>query len=336
MSSDDIRRSVQANRHDRAAGDAPGIGPVARMPGAGSSKGVRRKRAQNVSSKGNRDRNNRGRVIRNWSIALSALVFVILGLAVWLWLIPKMEPAEKSDGRFQADAMQEAHRASEFPSLSQTEAVARVRQGLAIRDPEKVAEYFRQGSADSLEIVNFLAGLESKDGVTGKLEWFGDMDANGFAIDGVVVNFTGTDKPRNRLALLTPDAAGKWQIDFDAFARTVAPPWSELLVKRAEVALVRVYVARDNYYNGPFQDDKQWVCYGIASPDTDQILLAYAKIGSAQAAAMDRIRSKDSRIARATLEIRRVAGGESRQFEISQVVAEDWVVGAVPFDEGDK
>jgi hypothetical protein len=34
------------------------------------------------------------------------------------------------------------------------------------------------------------------------------------------------------------------------------------------------------------------------------------------------------------MEIQRVEGAESRQFEILKVVAEDWVVGEVPFDEG--
>jgi hypothetical protein len=36
---------------------------------------------------------------------------------------------------------------------------------------------------------------------------------------------------------------------------------------------------------------------------------------------------------RVTLEIRRVANSESRQFEISRVLAEDWVLSAIPFDQ---
>jgi hypothetical protein len=43
--------------------------------------------------------------------------------------------------------------------------------------------------------------------------------------------------------------------------------------------------------------------------------------------------SKQEKVARATLEIRRVEGAGSRQFEILKVVAEDWVAAEVPFEE---
>jgi hypothetical protein len=39
---------------------------------------------------------------------------------------------------------------------------------------------------------------------------------------------------------------------------------------------------------------------------------------------------------RVTLEIRRTAGAESRQFEITRVLAEEWVLAAAPFDENSK
>ena len=312
------------------------MGRVSRMPGTGLPRGSRRKRKKSEHRRGSRVRSNRRQVVKAWSIVLSALVFVILGGTLWLWIIPKMKSQEPIAGALPADAAKTAPLASKFPSPSQTDAEAMVKQGLANRDPGKVAEYFRLGTASPQQIVDFLAGLESRDGAIDRLEWLGSMDANGLLIDGVVVYFKGPDKPRNRLALLTPDEAGKWQIDFDAFARTVNPTWPELLEKQAEVAQVRIYAAKDSYYNGPFQDDKQWVCYGIASPDTDQVLLGYAKTGSPQAAAMKWIFSKDGRMNRTTLEIRRVAEGEPRQFEISKVLAEDWVMVAVPFDEGFK
>lgn len=336
MSSDDVKRSVRTSRHDRAAGDAPSMGRVARMPGTGLPRGLRRKRKKSEHRQGGRVRKIRGQIIKVWSILLSALVLVVLGIALWLWIIPQMKPDEPIAGTLPADAVQTALPVPKFPSPSQTDAIAMVKQGLAVRDPEKIPEFFRLGTSSTQEIVVFLENLKSRDGVIDHLEWLGSMDANGLLIDGVVVNFTGMDKPRNRLALLTPNEAGRWQIDFDAFARTVKPAWPELLEKQAQVAEVRVYAAKDSYHNGPFRDDKQWVCFGIGSPDTDQVLLAYAKTGSPQAAAMRWIFSKDSRMSRTTLEIRRVPDGEPRQFEISRVLAEDWVVGAVPFDDGFK
>jgi hypothetical protein len=269
---------------------------------------------------------------------LSALVLVVLGLTVWLWLVPQMDSRRDIAGPLPGDAEDFARVASKFPSPSEPEALAIVKHGLAIRDPRMIAGYFRPGTASAQEIVDFLQGMDATDGAIDRYEWLSSMDANGLSIDGVLVGFKGKekDKPRNRLALLTPNDAGKWQIDFDAFARTVKPSWDELLAQQAAVAQVRVYAVKDNYYNGVFSDDKQWICYGLASPDTEQTLLAYCKTGSPQAAAMDWIFSAENKMTRMTLEIRRVAGGQPRQFEMAKVIAVDWVASAVPFDEGFK
>ena len=336
MNSDGIQRSVRAKRHDRAAGDAPSLGRMARMPGTGLPKGSRRKRRKDEGRRSERLRRLRQRIVKSWSVLLSATVLVILGLAVWLWVIPQMDSRREIAGRTSADDDAAARVASKFPSPPEAEALALVRLGLAIRDPAKIAEYFRPGTASPQEIVDFLQRLEALDGSLDLYEWLSSMDANGLAIDGVVVNFKGKDKPRNRLALLTPDEAGMWKIDFEAFARSVNPSWAELLERQAEVAQVRVYAVRDNYYNGVFLDDQQWICYGLASPDTDQTLLAYCKTGSPQAAALAWIFSAENKMTRMTLEIRRVAGAEPRQFEITKVIAVDWVVGTVAFDEGFK
>ncbi len=334
MKSDDIKRSVRTNRHDRAAGDAPSIGRVARMPGTGLPRSSRHKRRNREHDQGGEGQKDRRRIIKIWSIILSALVFGILGIAQWVWIASKTKSDESIAGPLLADTVKKEPSASKFPPPLQADAIAKVKQGLGIRDPEKIPEFFRLGTANPQEIVDFLGSLAARDGAIDRLGWLGSMDANGLPLEGVVVNFKGLDKPRNRLALLTPDEAGKWQIDFDAFARTVKPGWPELLEKNLEVAQVRVYIAKDSYYNGPFRDEKQWICYGIASPDTDKVLLAYAKVGSPQATAMNWMFSKDNRMIRAILEIRRVAEGELRQFEISKVLAEDWVMGDAPFDEG--
>lgn len=338
MNSDGIKRAVRAKRHDRAAGDAPSMGRVSRMPGTGLPKGSRRKRRKSKRGRRGRLRRLRKRIINTWSVLLSAVALVALGLTVWLWVVPQMNSRGDPAGQLAQDAEDAARVVSKFPSPSQPEALAMVKHALALRDPRLVAEYFRPGAASPQEIVEFLQGLAAGDGAIGQYEWLSSMDANGLSIDGVLVGFAGKEdgQPRNRLALLTPDDAGKWKIDFEAFARTVKPSWSELLAPQSDVATVRVYAVKDNYYNGVFTDDKQWVCYGLASPDTDQTLLAYCKTGSPQAAAMDSIFSADSKMTRVTLEIRRVAGAESRQFELTKVIAVDWVVSAVAFDEGFK
>ena len=110
---------------------------------------------------------------------------------------------------------------------------------------------------------------------------------------------------------------------------------------------VRVNVAKDTYYNGPFRDDRQWVCYGMVSPDTEVVMLGYCRKDSPQARAMERIVMDENDLPggmqgglpaaakapkRATLEVRRVEGAEARQFEITRVLAQDWIVSAKPFD----
>ena len=339
MKSRGIQRSVRAQRYERAAGDAPSIGRVARMPGTGLPKGVRRRRKRGEGDRGDPAMDSRRKALTIWSVALAMGVLVVLGTAVWLWLRPNIGRAELTAREIAAAPIVEKRVVSRFESPSQDEALGLVKRALALRDAAGVGEFFHPGSASPEAVVEFLRNMATVDGAVTGLDWLSSMDANGLLIDGVAVGTLIGNKVGNRLALLTPDDKGKWKIDFDAFARTVRPSWSDLLDKRAEQGLVRVIVAKDSYYNGPYRDESQWECYGMVSPDTEVILLGYCRKGSAQAAAMARIvadeeDSSGSRaLNRATLEIRRGKGAESRQFEIARVLAEDWVVSAMPLDE---
>ncbi len=337
MKPDEFTRSIRSAKNDRATGDAPSMGKVARMPGTGLPKGVRRKRLRSEGGKGSRLREGRRIVIITWSFIAAAMVAVVLGLTIWLWLIPQM--TRKVDGGISSPAVELEKKVtvpSKFPSPSEAEAQRLVKEALAVREVERVTDYFRIGSTTRPQaVVEFLSGLDRAEGAFVQSQWLSSVDANDLALDGVLVTFKGSGKPRKRLALLTPDAEGKWKLDFDALARTVSPAWSEILVSKAPaVSLVRVYVAKDTYFNGPFSDDKQWSCYCLASPDTDEISLGYCKTDSPQAAALKRIFLRGRPMLRATLEIRRVEGAQPRQFEISRVLAEDWVIGPAPFDEG--
>jgi hypothetical protein len=200
-----------------------------------------------------------------------------------------------------------------------------------------VEKYFHPGAAGPAAVTAFLSGMEEQDGAVTGCQWLSSMDANGLLIDGVLVSTSKDDVPRNRLALLTPDDKGVWKIDFDAFARTVKPSWDGLLSAEGGQGVARVIVAKDSYYNGPFIDESVWVSYGMASPDTGEILLGYCRKDSPQARAMERIVSSagvgdNRRLNRATLELRRPQAAEKRQFEIIRVLAEDWALGKEPFD----
>lgn len=273
-----------------------------------------------------------------WSALFGLVALVVLATAIFLWTRQNMNRRAASAASIVEEQVVEKRIVSAFESPSEDAALALVKQALTIREPAGVAGCFHPGTASPEEVIGFLSGMEAADGPIEGMTWIGSIDANGLLLDAVVVKTSLGGKSKNRLAILTPDENGKWKIDFDAFARRVKPSWSELLEKNAPSGLVRVIVAEDNYYNGPFSDDSQWACYGMVSPDTELVMLGYCRKDSPQARAMKRIVSGDDATPgaamskRATLEIRRVEGGASRQFEITRVLAEDWVVSGQPFD----
>lgn len=336
----DVQRSVRAARIDRSEGDAPNIGRVSRVPGTGMPKGERRRRRRGERGQGDRTRSNRKKVILTWSAVFSFFALMIMGAAVW-YLIKSSRHRSAAMVGDVAPPIQERI-VSEFESPTEDAALAIVKAALANRDPSMIAGFFHQGSADPAEIVEFVTGLEKRDGRLLKMDWLSSVDANGLLLDGVLLSFDGDDKPRSRLVLLTPDKTGKWKIDFDALARTVDPSWSEILGNRAGKALVRVIVTKDSYHNGVFKDESQWSCYAMVSPDHEEILLGYCHKNSPQDAAMLRITSdaellmETRGLNRVTVEIQRPMGADSRQFEITRVLAEDWVMAPKAFDENFK
>lgn len=332
MKSGRIIRSIGGSQYDRVTGDAPSLGRVARMPGAGLPKERLHKRRSNSQSRRGRARRDRQRVVRIRTTLLSVLAISCLAMTIWLGMSFNMANSAKSSGKQSAKVEIKERVISKFPSPTEADTLAMVKMGVSIRDPEQISKYFRLRTSSPQEVVDFLEGMKTRDGVVKGYRWLSSVDANGLSIDGVLINFTGEGKTRKRLALLTPDASGKWKIDFDAFARKVTPSWEEFFEKGAATAQVRTYIATDSYYNGPFKDDT-WTCYGIATPDREEVLLGYCKIGSPQAAALQEILAKGGKTFRVFLEIRRVDGAESRQVEISRVLAEGWVMSETPFDE---
>lgn len=333
MKFDGFKRSVRANRHDRSTGDAPNIGRVSRMPGTGIPKKKARRRSQHrergLQSAG--EGSKRSAVL---TVLLIAGVVVSLGVAVWLWVSPQIA-TEKALGLLAPVENEARVRVSaKFSPPSEKDAMALVKRAVAIRDPGAVAGLFRTGDSSPADIAGFLDGMEERDGRLIDYEWLGTVEVDRLQVEGVVVVLENENGRRNRLALLTPDTGGVWKVDFDAFARTVRPSWKEIVESRTETALVRVQMAKDNYFNGPFRDEKQWMCIGMASPDTQEMLVGYCRFGSPQASAVERIFSKENvQMCRATLELRRVEGAERRQFEISRVLALDWIVDLVAYDE---
>ncbi|MCU0750861.1 MAG: hypothetical protein MUF13_15085 [Akkermansiaceae bacterium] len=338
----DIQRSVRAQRVDRAEGDAPSIGRVGRVPGTGLSKGTRRRKKRGESGRGARHRNNRRKVMITWSVVFMLIALGTVALCVMLWVKPNSGgEAISADGSLLPPGVQKRVE-SEFVSPPEDESLAIVKKAMRIQKASEVDEFFRVGKGGAAQVIGFLNAMEDLDGKVDGYEWLSSMDANGMLLEGVVIRTRKDDRVRNRLALLTPDERGRWRVDFDAFARVVEPSWDQVMKEETPKALVRVITARDSYYNGTFASDADWDCYGLASPDHEEILIGYARKGSPQSLAMARIMDDGTDVQtsvnlnRAVLEIRRVEGATSRQFEISRVLAQDWVMGDTPFDEGFK
>ncbi len=272
-----------------------------------------------------------------WSLVFALMGVATLGVAVWLWGANQVTRAQAAAVK-QAVLAVNRRVVSRCVSPPQDVALARVKRALQVRQASEVEEYFRLGSASCETVVAYLKGLEQVDGKITGYTWLSSLDANGLLLEGVKVITQAGDMRHSRLVLLTPDDHGRWQIDFEAFARVVTPAWSEILSQTGVSSRVRVIFAQDNYYNGCFRDESLWTCYRLGSADATMDLLGYCRKGSAQAIAMARIlahgspRARAGSVHRATLEVVRPAGAESRQFEITRVLAEDWVVSAIPFD----
>jgi len=331
MKASDFRRSVQNPQHDRAPGDAPSLGRVARMPGTGLPTPSRGKRRSSELGRRNKLSEHHRKLLKIRVLLVCVFPLILLGLGILFWIREDPSTDNDANGLTQAEIDNQVRVVSKFPSPSKDAALELVKKGLAVRKPEQVGQFFRTMENRDQEVVDFLSGMAAGDGMITDYQWLSSIDANRLSLDGINVIFKGKDRIGNRLAILTPDQSGNWKIDFDAFARTVKPSWKEILDPATQVAVVRVFIAKDSYFNGPFRDEKQWSCFGMASADTEGVILGYSKVDSPQEAALQAIMARGEKLKRVTIEIRRVASGDARQFEISQVIAEDWVVSASIF-----
>ena len=321
----DIRRGIESpKRRDHDPG-GPKLGKLARLRHSEFLTGRKRKRKRGKIR--NSELKNRVRIV---STVIGLASLVVIGLAFSIWLAVQLDRDSVTGDKGKSVQEEDVRVASKFPSPSREEALELVRLAIENRDPTKIPSFFRCGSASTETILKFLDGMVAKDGPIQRYEWLSRMDKEGLPVEGVLVEAKGESGPLQRLALLTPDTSGKWQVDFNAFARTCSPSWDELLVKGADQGVVRVFVGKAVYYNGPFRDEFQWVCYGMVSPDTEEVLLGYCRVESKVAATLKKLLSEGEKMRRATLEIRRVKESEPRQFEIIRVLAQDWILGEAP------
>ena len=334
MKSDGVQRGIR-KRSDRTAGSAPSIGRVARMPGTGLAKGERRTRRRGERDNQGRTERWNARLTLGWSIGFAVIAAALVVSAVVLWLKPLLG---RKAGGDELAVMPKVRVVSRFPSPTEAEAVGLVQQVIErARDVEAVGRWVDRGEMTSLEVVGFLEGLPELDGKVERYQWMASGDANDLQLEVVVVISKKGDEYSYREAFLRPDEKGVWKMDFPSFARQVKPSWKEIHDEKTRRAFVRVYLGDDTYYNGPFLDESKWVCYGMATLDDKRLMLGYCEVGSKQHRAMleilRRSAAKQQRVGSATLEISRVEGAESRQFQITKVIAEGWVTQEEAFED---
>lgn len=317
MKTQDIKRGISPRnqRPDRGSAD---LGRVARLRDASVT--VDEIHTKHRTRGMNRSRNRSVLVI---SIILGVGTMAVLGFAVSLWLKPMLQRRSADQA---SDAPLIVRVESQFQSPSREQAIGLVKRALSVQDHTTVQSLFRTGKSDPRDVLEYVRTVEQRDGVAEDFHWLSSMDRDGLLMEGVLVIFKGSQKPVERLAILTPDAGGSWKVDFEAFARIASSSWESLLEKKAKSAVVRLIVRSDVYYNGPFRDESRWDCYAMVSPDLEEVLQGYCQKDSPQAEAMRRLFADGATTSRAALEIATVEDADSRQFEIKRVVAPEWVV----------
>jgi len=330
MKSKSIQRGIESP-HAREMGPVPLMRKVSKLRDNDSRDGSQTSESLLAAMA------RRRRLILIWSAVLSLVTALVVGggLAVWLKHhknIKYVKTGERTDDEMRIS--------SKFVSPDEDVALRIVKRALTNRDPAQVEFLVHPGGATPAEVIGFMRDSDARDGKIDRYIWLSSMDVEGLQMEGVLVIYAGKEPPGERLAFLTPDDKGVWKLDFDGFARSSRPSWKDLLDERVDRAQVRVFIAKDEYFNGIYDNDTHWTSFGMVSiesnallPEGQQLLRGYCKVGSPQAKAMARIFDTETRVHRVTLEVLRVKGADPRQFQITRVLGEDWVLTSKPFDE---
>ena len=320
--------------HRRIVGAAPELGRVGRM----ASEPRRKRKSKSGRNKGpSRRRRRSSRVLTNWLVLLLSIAGLTFGCVI-LWSIfnqKELAPLAPLP-------------AENVPPLPSDRALSMVEQMLAATNPEDLESLIRPGSLSADQAIDILRRIREEQTQAARPIWVGTIDSLSVPIEFISVNYKDSYP---RPALFTLDSEGEWKLDFDAFAIHCIPEFTSLLEDGKQGGLVRVQVEEDSYYNNWFGDDSEWNCYLLTHPGRKTSLYGYCKRGSRVDTAMEVINQRTLRHtetkstkelpaplrkkqrARVTLMIERPAGARNRQFEITQVISDDWVVSEKPFDE---
>ena len=328
----------------RVAGNHQELGKLNRIGGDGPSP---QRRHESHRSKRKARRHHRGRVLQRWVIALVSLVGVSLVGLVVLTLFRQKNPELPTLSGSSLDSSPKG-----VPLVSSSRGVDLGKRLLACESVEDLDLIIRPGAVPADRGLELLAELRAKSSPDLEPIWLGIGHSEVADMLNMLVDFGPGDR---RLIALTPDSGGRWEVDFDSFAHHCQPPFGDLVDGKAEEGLVRVVVSRDFYFNGPYADEKQWSCFNLRCGGNSMLqLIGYCRRDSLTEKALERIESRnrhqlgdvlelsklknDDLLAkppfRATLRIRHEGqNAVGQQWLISEVVADDWVIGEKTLEE---
>lgn len=170
-----------------------------------------------------------------------------------------------------------------------------------------------------------LKEIQTREGHLTELQWLGIRYIGDRLIEEVTTMYSSGKSRSVRLAQITRQPDGSHKVDFASYVRKTSHPWNDIVDGNVESCIVRVMISKSAYHNGVFRDDKKWSAYTISSPDVDTTLHAYAEIGSKEEIRIRDILATEPQSPRVTLQIQRNETLLPNQFQVSQVIARDWI-----------
>lgn len=329
MSAKNFSRS-RSKDSERKFGEAPLLGRVSRTPGSAAKSRGKRRRSMKRKTKVNV-------AVVAWTLLVSFVVLMLMLVFLFGYFRNKAQEAADAAMHNETAILAAAfsdQKTLEVPSIAEVEALSIVRAALANEDTQALTHHFILGKDTNPEqALATLAGIAENEGEITAFRWLGEKFVNGMVIGEVVTQRQAEDKYSNRLAQLVIGKDGKWRIDLDSYLRKGFPDWPEILSGESPISVVRIIFAADTYYNGIYSDETEWQAYILISPDANETLYGYARRDSPQDKALRKILLADEKIHRAAVEISTNSNAGRRQFEISGVLADNWVIGETRFDE---
>jgi len=321
-------------QQQRSTGDDPNMGRVSRMPG-GSQRLTVRKRLHDRSGKSSSRRLDRRRIrqmrarkfaITLWLSILLCGCFLALVVGMFIWLRSQGDRRNIAPLIARADSLPALH-LTDFPPPGEQEALEILQNAIAARDEATLRAYVHDNpEVDATEMVEFFAATDERDGTFANHQWIGSSDTDRQQVQALILAFNKDEQLTQRLAMLLPNESGVWRLDFLSYTRWCDPPIRLMDGPTGYPGgRVRMFIARDHYFNGPFSDEREWICYVLTSPDSHTRSFAYCPVGSPEHLKLDGILARNSRPSRVTLDIIRVENARLHQFRIAKVVSDDWI-----------